>query len=123
MNKTFIKQHAMEITMVTFSLIVYIAGLIVVADYLSWTLGIALGLIIALLKLKLMGNTLKKAISLSENKAKGYVQRQYVIRYLLTGAVLFIAALTEGISLLGVFFGLISMKIGAYVQMGIKKTE
>lgn len=121
MNKTFIKQHAMEITMITFSLIVYIAGLLVVTNYLSWTLGITLGLIIALLKLKLMENTFKKAVSLSENKAKGYTQRQYMIRYLLTGAVLLIAALTEDISLLGVFFGLISMKIGAYVQLGIKR--
>ena len=121
MNKTFIKQHAMEITMITFSLIIYIAGLLVVTNYLSWTLGITLGLIIALLKLKLMENTFKKAVSLSENKAKGYTQRQYMIRYLLTGAVLLIAALTEDISLLGVFFGLISMKIGAYVQLGIKR--
>ena len=121
MNKTFIKQHAMEITMITFSLIVYIAGLLVVTNYLSWTLGITLGLIIALLKLKLMENTFKKAVSLSENKAKGYTQKQYMIRYLLTGAVLLIAALTEDISLLGVFFGLISMKIGAYVQLGIKR--
>lgn len=121
MNKTFIKQHAMEITMITFSLIVYVAGLLVVTNYLSWTLGITLGLIIALLKLKLMENTFKKAVSLSENKAKGYTQKQYMIRYLLTGAVLLIAALTEDISLLGVFFGLISMKIGAYVQLGIKR--
>lgn len=120
MNKTFMKQHAMQMTMIAFSLIIYIAGLIITTNYLSWTLGIALGLIIALLKLKLMENTFTKAVSLSEDKAKGYTQRQYMIRYLLTGAVLLIAALSEDISLLGVFLGLISMKIGAYVQLGIK---
>lgn len=120
MNRAFMKQHAMQITMIAFSLVVYGIGLIMTTNYLSWTLGITFGLVIALLKLKLMENTFTKAVRLPENKAKGYTQRQYMIRYILTGLVLLIAALSQDISLMGVFFGLISMKIGAYVQLGIK---
>ena len=120
MNKAFIKKYAMQSTMVAFSLIVYGIGLFLVADFLSWTIGIALGLIIALLKLKLMENTFTKAVQLPEAKAKGYTQRQYMLRYVLTGIVLLVAALNPQVSLLGVFFGLVSMKVGAYVQLGLK---
>ena len=120
MNKAFIKNYAMQCTMVAFSLVVYGTGLLLVADALSWTLGITLGLIIALLKLKLMENTFTRAVSLPEAKAKGYTQRQYMLRYVITGIVLLIAALSKDISLMGVFFGLLSMKIGAYVQLGMK---
>lgn len=120
MNKAYIKKHLMEFTMIAFSLIVYGIGLMVTAHSLAWTMGIFLGLIIALLKLKLMENTFTKAVNMNEGKAKTYTQRQYMLRYLITGVVLFIAALSEDVSLVGVFFGLISMKIGAYAQLGIK---
>lgn len=44
-----------------------------------------------------------------------------MIRYILTGVVLVIAALEPSINLLGVFFGLISMKVGAYAQLALNK--
>lgn len=120
MNKAFIKNYAMQCTMVAFSLVIYGIGLFLVSNTLSWTLGIILGLIIALLKLKLMENTFARAVNLPEAKAKGYTQRQYMLRYVITGIVLLIAALSQDISLMGVFFGLLSMKVGAYVQLGMK---
>ena len=120
MNKAFMKNYAMQCTMVAFSLVEYGIGLFMVTDALSWTLGIVLGLLIALLKLKLMENTFTKAVNLPEAKAKGYTQRQYMLRYVLTGIVLLVAALNKDVSLLGVFFGLVSMKVGAYVQLGLK---
>ena len=47
-----------------------------------------------------------------------------MIRYLLTGIVLLVAALEPTINLLGVFLGLLSMKVGAYMQLFvIKKNE
>ena len=120
MNKAYIKEHLMEFTMIAFSLIAYGIGLVFTSNPLAWTMGIFLGLIIALLKLKLMENTFAKAVNMNEGKAKTYTQRQYILRYLLTGIALFIAALSQDVSLLGVFLGLISMKIGAYVQLVIK---
>ena len=36
-----------------------------------------------------------------------------MLRYVLTGIVLLVAALNKDVSLLGVFFGLVSMKVGA----------
>lgn len=120
MNKAYIKQHLMQVTMVAFSLVVYGIGMFFTSDALAWTTGIFLGLVIALLKLRLMELTFTKAVAMSEGKAKNYTQRHYMLRYLVTGLVLFIAALSPSVSLIGVFFGLISMKVGAYAQLGVR---
>lgn len=121
MNKAFIKQNFMAVVMITFTLLVYIIGVFLTESILGWTTGILFGLIVALLKLRLMETTFTKAVSMPEAKAKVYTQRHYMIRYLLTGVVLLIAALEPSISLLGVFFGLVSMKVGAYAQLYTSK--
>ena len=121
MNNEVIKKNFMSISMIMFSLIVYIIGILVVNNKLSWTLGITFGLVFSLLKLKLMENTISKCLTMPEGKAQKYANVQYMIRYILTGIVLVIAALEPSINLLGVFFGLISMKVGAYAQLAINK--
>lgn len=124
MNNEMLKKNFMLISMILFSLIVYIIGILMVADKMSWTLGISFGLIFSLLKLKLMQNTLAKAVTMPEAKAQKYANVHYMIRYILTGVVLVVAALTPSINLLGVFFGLMSMKVGAYAQLALnKKTQ
>ncbi|MGL5677539.1 MAG: ATP synthase subunit I [Cellulosilyticaceae bacterium] len=105
------------IIMTSFSILAYGIGLLLTQDKISWTLGVFLGLVIAILKLKLMKNTLTKAMAMPEDKAKSYTQRHYMIRYILTGVLLLVAALTPGVSLLGVFIGLLSMKVGAYAEL------
>ena len=121
MNNEIFKKNFMLICMILFSLIVYIIGILLVADKIGWTLGITFGLVFSLLKLKLMQNTIAKAIAMPEGKAQKYANVQYMIRYILTGVVLVIAALEPSINLLGVFFGLISMKVGAYAQLALNK--
>lgn len=121
MNNEILKKNFMFISMILFSLIVYIIGILVVTDKISWTLGIVFGLVFSLLKLKLMQNTIAKAIAMPEGKAQKYANVQYMIRYILTGVVLVIAALEPSINLLGVFFGLLSMKVGAYAQLALNK--
>ena len=121
MNNEMIKKNFMLISMIFFSLIIYIIGIIVVTDKLSWTLGMTFGLVFSLLKLRLMQNTIAKAITMPEAKAQKYANVQYMIRYILTGVVLVVAALEPSVSLLGVFFGLVSMKVGAYAQLAMNK--
>lgn len=117
MNKAFIKQNFMAVVMIAFTVLVYMIGIFLTDNVIGWTTGILFGLAISLLKLKLMESTFTKAVSMQEAKAKVYTQRHYMIRYLLTGVVLLVAAMEPGISLLGVFFGLVSMKVGAYAQL------
>lgn len=123
MNNDMLRKNIMPISMIIFSLIIYIIGIIVVDDKMSWTMGILFGLIFAILKLKLMENSITKAVQMPEAKAQKYANVQYMIRYILTGIVLFVAALEPSVSLLGVFFGLFSMKAGAYAQLAINKKD
>ncbi len=123
MNKVAFEKNFIPIAMIAFSVLVYIIGIFIVSDKMSWTLGLAFGLIFSLLKLKLMEKTISKAISLPPAKAKNYMNMQYMLRYGLTAIVLIVAALESSISLLGVFFGLLSMKIGAYATIWMKKTQ
>lgn len=123
MNKLTLKKNFMPVCMILFSLIVYIIGILLVVDKMSWTVGVAFGLLFSLLKLKLMENTFGKAVQMPPAKAKNYATFHYMIRFVLTGVVLLVAALEPGISLAGVFFGTISMKVGAYAQLAIIKKE
>ncbi len=123
MNKTTSEKNLVPVTMMIFSLIVYIIGIFITTDKVGWTVGIAFGLIFSLLKLKLMEKTISKAILLPPEKAKNYANAQYMLRYVLTGIVLVVAALEPSISLIGVFFGLLSMKVGAYATLWVRKID
>lgn len=121
MNKQQWKGDSMLFCMILFSLIIYIVGMLIVNDKQAWTTGLLFGLIFAILKYKLMEKTIKRSLQMPEAKAQRYASVQYMIRYLLTGVVLVIAALEPSIDLLGVFLGLFSMKAAAYMQLAVKK--
>lgn len=117
MNKEVFSKNLMIVYMLLFSLIIEILGILLVNNKLSFTMGLLFGLIFSILKLKLMQNTIEKAVRMPEGKAQKYTNVQYMIRYVLTGIVLVVAALEPSVDLLGVFFGLFSMKVGAYMQL------
>ncbi|MBE6023169.1 MAG: ATP synthase subunit I [Cellulosilyticum sp.] len=116
MNKNIFHKNPLIVYMILFSLIMEIIGILVLDDKKSFTIGLVFGLVFSILKLMLMKNSIKKAVTMPEAKAQTYTNVQYLIRYVLTGIVLFVAALEPSISLLGVFFGLLSMKLAAYMQ-------
>lgn len=121
MNKIFSEKNFIPIVMIIFSLTVYIIGTFIVTNKISWAIGVTFGLIFSLLKLKLMEKTISKAVLLPPAKAKNYMSAHYMLRYFLTAVVLVISALEPSINLMGVFFGMLSMKIGAYAKLWNKK--
>ena len=124
MNKDIFNKNLMVVYMILFSLIMEVVGILIVNDKKAFTMGIAFGLIFSILKLMLMQNSIKKSVLMPEAKAQKYANVQYMIRYVLTGAVLLVAALEPTINIIGVFLGLLSMKVGAYIQiLMIKKSE
>ncbi|MDF2878446.1 MAG: synthase chain [Clostridia bacterium] len=120
MNKSYLSKNFMPISMIGFSLIVYTIGIMVVDDQVSWVKGILFGLLFSLLKFKLMEMAFNKAVTMPESKAKNYATMHYIIRYFLTGIILVVAAVEPSINILGTFFGIISMKAGAYLQLFLK---
>ena len=121
MNKDIFSKNLIIVYMILFSLIMEIIGILVVDDAKAFTIGLVFGLVFSILKLMLMKNSIKKSITMPEAKAQRYANVQYMIRYLLTGIVLLVAALEPTINLLGVFLGLLSMKVGAYMQLFVIK--
>lgn len=121
MNKNDLNRYSMQIVMIVFSVVVYSVGIFFGSNKVSWTLGVVFGLAIALLKLRLMEVAFSKAVAMPEAKARSYIQIHYMLRYLITGIVLLVAALQSSISLMGVFVGLFSMKVGAYSKLYFKK--
>ena len=119
MNKD--TKNLMMIYMILFSLIMEIVGILVIDDKIGYTVGLLFGLIFSILKLMLMQNSIKKSLTMPEGKAQKYANVQYMIRYVLTGVVLVVAALESSINLLGVFLGLLSMKVAAYMQLFVAK--
>ena len=119
-----IKKNQLVVYMILFSLIVEIIGILLVNNKMSFTVGILFGLIFSILKLMLMKKTIEKAVTMPAEKAQVYTNVQYMLRYILTGVVLVVAALEPSIDILGVFFGLLSMKVAAYMQyFNNKKSE
>lgn len=123
MNRDIFRKNLMVVYMILFSLIMEIVGILVVNDKKGFTLGLLFGLIFSILKLMLMQNSIKKSVTMPEGKAQKYANVQYMIRYVLTGIVLLVAALEPTISLLGVFLGLLSMKVAAYMQLFVIKRQ
>lgn len=121
MNKDIFSKNLIIVYMILFTLIMEIIGILVVDDVKGFTVGLVFGLVFSILKLMLMKNSIKKSITMPEAKAQRYASVQYMIRYLLTGIVLLVAALEPTINLLGVFLGLLSMKVGAYMQLFVIK--
>lgn len=123
MNKVWIRDNLLIIYMILFSALMEIVGLFIVQNKWSYTLGLTFGLTFSILKLLLMKNSIKKSLTMAESKAQTYANVQYMIRYILTGIVLVVGALEPSISLLGIFIGMMSMKIGAYLQYYVPKIK
>ena len=117
MNKEMLRKNLMVIYMILFSLIMEIIGILVVDDIKAFTIGIIFGLVFSILKLMLMKNSIQKSLSMPEAKAQRYASVQYMVRYLLSGIALVVAALLSTYTLLGTGLSFLSMKFAAYMQL------
>lgn len=73
-------------------------------------LGLIFGSLISILSLKLMDNTISKAINMSPGKASGYTIAHYFARYIIYLIVLLVATKAEYLNLLSTLGGLLTVK-------------
>lgn len=73
-------------------------------------LGLVFGSIISLLSLKLIDNTISKAVKMSPSKATGYTIAHYLARYIIYFIVLLVAAAADYLNLLSTLGGLFTVK-------------
>ena len=103
-------------------LVSFIALLLIcfVKTFLPYILGLTLGTAFAITKLILMERAIDKSLDMLPKTAEKYIYAQYMLRYLLTGLLLFFVIRCENISLLGFLIGLFSLQISAYIT-GFRK--
>lgn len=96
-----------------YSVIVEIVGIIFSEDILSYTLGLLLGLIVAVILIIHMTRALDEALDLPQEDATGYMRRKTVFRIVMMLAALVGAMLLPHVNFFATLLGLLGMKIGA----------
>lgn len=97
-------------------LVALVVGLFVFDNKLTFALGLLVGGGVTIIKLIMMEDTIKKAVMKPPHAASSYIRAHYILRYVISFLVLFIAVITPSIDVIGVGIGLFVMKPAAYLQ-------
>ena len=101
------------IGMGVYSVIVEIIGIIFSEDILSYTLGLLVGVVVAVILIIHMTRTLDDALDLPQDDATRYMRKKTVFRIVLMLAALLGAMLIPHVNFFTVLLGLLGMKVGA----------
>ena len=88
---------------------------------LPWILGVVLGFAFTVCRLIWLDSTIRTAVEKEAKDASRYMRGQYVLRYLLSIAVLVLAALVPQISLFSTMIAMFTLKIATYIQGFLEK--
>lgn len=99
-----------------YGIVVELAGVWFVADKLRYTTGLWIGIAAAVGMSVHMAVILFDSMDLSENGAKSKVTMQYMLRYLVLVIIFFVTAYFELGNVVMLFFGVMGLKAGAYLQ-------
>ncbi len=93
-------------------LVIAIIAIAVIADNpMPYILGLLFGMVINLLNFRLMSLSVTKALTYNQGRAQMYATVNYLVRYLIYGIVLYIAATADYIDLLSVVIGFFTVKL------------
>lgn len=111
------KVRQLERTVIRYTIIL-VAALILLSIIAFRSVPVVIGLVfgtaIALLNFIELSRTLQVAVTKSPEKASAYTTFKYFIRFAIMGVVLYVAAVTDYIDLLGTIVGLLSVKLVVY---------
>ena len=108
--------RSLSVKVLVILLIALAIGVFISNNPMAYVQGIALGGIFTLLKVYLMNNTIKRAVTKEPEAAKRFVQAHYMLRYVLSILVLFVGIVTPTIDGIAVIIALLSLKAAAYWQ-------
>lgn len=116
----------MMLIIVVIYLIASIIGSFVMGDLsgiISYMKGLTLGTFAALLKVAFLEHSINRSLSMFKGQADNYSRLSFFIRYLFTGAVLFLVAMTPSIHFFGAVIGIFTLQISAYLVNIIFKID
>lgn len=93
-----------------------IAGLLFVKDKLAHSIGMLLGILIALAMATHMAFSLNSALDWEEEQAKRAIWKSYLLRYTSVAICIGLIAYFEIGNVISCFFGIMSLKAAAYLQ-------
>lgn len=97
-------------------IILEIVGVMLVRDKLYYSIGLGIGIILAIFMTFSIHSSVVKAIDVGEHGAKAKMITSYVFRTVLVVAVILIMAVTRLGSLAGLLIGMMTLKVAAYIQ-------
>lgn len=109
MNELSRENRIIMVTALVAGILMVLGGL--VSGSLPFVLGVMAGSLYSILNFKLIHLILKKAIKMPPNKAQSYVQTRYLMRYLLTGVVIYLAIIAPFFEVVGLIMGLLAIKL------------
>lgn len=109
MNELSRENRIMMVTGLMAGILMVLGGL--VTSSMAFVLGVLVGSLYSIFNFKLIHLILKKAIKMPPNKAQSYVQTRYLMRYLLTGVVIYLAIIAPFFDAVGLIMGLLAMKL------------
>lgn len=96
--------------------VIAIVFAIAIDDWKPWVSGTFFGSMFSMLNFRLLALTLERAVSKGPRKARNYAMSRYMVRYILTGIVLFVGFRAPYIEVVGVIAGLLIVKAVIFVD-------
>lgn len=101
--------------------VILIIGLIFARPMWMYALGVVAGTATAMVQLYNMYDTLDRALSADEGKARSYITSKSMLRLILMAVVMVVAYFIGFMAFLGVVLGLFTVKLSALINPWIKK--
>lgn len=117
-NQTKLTSTVLEmiIAMILFGVLCELIGIWFVQDKLSYSVGLWIGIILAIGMALHMAWALDKGMDLSRKQAMAKIRSNSMIRYVVVVIIYAIVAVTNVGNPLAAFLGIMSLKVSAYLQ-------
>lgn len=105
-----------------YAVMILIVGLIIFKDKLNFAVGLIVGTILDYIWLYDINRVIKKTVELQENEVISYYRLNTIIRVIVVTCLIILILFINRKLLVGLFLGLIGLKISAYLS-GIISTR
>lgn len=106
---------------IVWGLIILVIGLIFARPMWKYLVGVVIGVVATMLQLYNMYDTIDRALSTGEEKARGYMTAKSMFRLIISVVVMIIAYMIGLTAFVGTVLGLFSLKLSALVNPLVKK--
>lgn len=104
-----------------YAVLIELVGFFFSENFLSYTLGLLFGVVVAIFLIIHMAKTLDRALDLPQGQAIKYTRRQSFLRLVVMLVAMVIALMVEQLNFIAVILGMLGLKIGAFIAPKLLK--